>query len=182
MSARFYHAVVEFFFHHARRIPPQPAKLEVHYEHDRSRAGPIVSYFIRYFADRPITTKHINQGLQALDPSFKIDLGELLRGDAALGQLEVNQAKGDMFEDDLRQTVGMVQQTGRGQQIVPRLMASQAIVVVAVEWNERGQDVTMDMLAPLWSVLAQLSPGLSQWDGNGIFDGGTQLVDLSAAR
>ncbi len=141
-----------------------------------------MSYFIRYFADRPITAKHIHQGLQAIDPTFKIDLGELLRGDAALGQLEVNQAKGDMFEDDLRQTVGMVQQTGGGQQVVPRLMASQAIVVVSVEWSERGQDVTMDMLAPLWSVLAQLSPGLSQWDGNGIFDGGTQLVDLSAQR
>ena len=176
------HDPVEFFCTHARRASPQPAKLGVHSGHVRSRAGPIVSYFIRYFADRPITAKHIHQGLQALDPTFKIDLSELLRGDAALGQLEVNQAKGDMFEDDLRQTVGMVQQTGGGQQVVPRLMASQAIVVVSVEWSERGQDVTMDMLAPLWSVLAQLSPGLSQWDGNGIFDGGTQLVDLSAQR
>ena len=181
MGARL-HRAVDFFCIHAHHAPPQLANLDVHSPHVRSRAGPIVSYFIRYFADRPITAKNIHQGLQALDPTFKIDLGELVRGDAALGQLEVNQAKGDMFEDDLRQTVGMVQQTGGGQQVVPRLMASQAIVVVAVEWNERGQDVTMDMLAPLWSVLAQLSPGLSQWDGNGIFDGGTQVVDLSAAR
>ncbi|HPH67799.1 MAG TPA: hypothetical protein PLF40_18705 [Kofleriaceae bacterium] len=143
-------------------------------------AGLFVNYFIRYFADRPITSKAIHQALQAFDPTFKIDLGELVRGETALGQVEVNMAKGDMFEDDLRQTVRLVQQAGGSPKAVPRLMASQAIVVVCVDWQARGQEATMDLIAPLWSVLNQLSPGLSQWDGNGIFDGSTQVVDLRA--
>jgi hypothetical protein len=87
-----------------------------------------VSYFIRYFADQPITAKAIHQGLQAVDPTFKIDLGELVRGEAPLGQLEVNQAQGDLFVDDLRQTLGLVERTGQGKSVAPRLRASRAMV------------------------------------------------------
>jgi hypothetical protein len=141
-----------------------------------------VSYYIRYFAAQPITSKAIHQGLQAYDPQFKIDLGELLRGDTSLGQVEVNQAQGDMFEDDLAQTLRMVAASGHGQAVVPRLRAARSIVVINLEWGALGSEQVLAMAAPLWSVLAQLSPGLSMWDGNGIFDGQQQLVDLSAVR
>jgi hypothetical protein len=141
-----------------------------------------VSYYIRYFAAQPITSKAIHQALQAVDPTFKIDLGELVRGDTSLGQIEVNQAKGDMFEDDLAQTLRMVAASGRGQAVAPRLQAARSIVVINLEWGAMGSEAVMDLAAPLWGALAQLSPGLSLWDGNGIFDGGQQLVDLSAVR
>ncbi|MBP6629581.1 MAG: hypothetical protein KBG28_12680 [Kofleriaceae bacterium] len=140
-----------------------------------------MSYYIRYFATRPISAKAIHQGLQAVDPTFKIDLGELVRGEVALGQVEVNQAQGDLFEDDLRQTVSLVEATGNGAAVVPRLRAAAAIVVVGLEWNGRSPDDTLALVAPLWNVLAQLSPGLSQWEGSGVFDGGQCLVDLSAS-
>jgi hypothetical protein len=138
-----------------------------------------VAYFVRYFAAQPITTKAVQQALQAHDPAFKIDLGELMRGETALGQVEVNQASGDLFEDDLRHTIAAVEATGHGQAVVPRLRASRAIVVVGLEWADRGHEVTLQMVAPLWSALRQLSPGLAQWDGNGIFDGDHRVVDLS---
>ncbi len=139
-----------------------------------------MGYYVRYFAAQPLTTKAIEQTLKQFDPSFKIDLGELLRGDAALGQLEVNQAGGDLFEDDLRYTVSAVEATGQGMAVVPRLRASRGIVVVNLEWGDRGTDETLQLVAPLWSALQHLSPGLAQWDGNGIFDGGHRVVDLSA--
>jgi hypothetical protein len=138
-----------------------------------------VSYYIRYFAAQPITSKAIHQGLQAQDPQFKIDLGELVRGDASLGQIEVNQAQGDMFEDDLAQTLRLVAASGHGQAVVPRLRAARSIVVINLEWQALGSEAVLGLAAPLWVVLAQLSPGLSLWDGNGIFDGAQQLVDLS---
>lgn len=141
-----------------------------------------MAYFVRYFAAQPITTKAVQQALQAYDPAFKIDLGELMRGETALGQVEVNQASGDLFEDDLRSTIATVEAAGNGHAVVPRLRASRAIVVVNLEWADRGPDATLQMVAPLWSALRQLSPGLSQWDGNGIFDGDQRIVDLSQRR
>jgi hypothetical protein len=103
-----------------------------------------------------------------------------VRGEASLGQIEVNQAQGDMFEDDLAQTLRMVAASGQGQAVVPRLRGARSIVVINLEWGALGSEAVMEMAAPLWTVLAQLSPGLSLWDGNGIFDGGQRLVDLSA--
>lgn len=140
-----------------------------------------MGYYVRYFAAQPITTKAVQQALQAIDPAFKIDLGELLRGEAALGQVEVNQASGDLFEDDLRHTIQAVEAAG-GMAVVPKLRASRAIVVVTLEWAERGPDATLQLVAPLWTALRQLSPGLAQWDGNGIFEGDQRVVDLSARR
>jgi len=141
-----------------------------------------VSYYIRYFAAKPVTSKAIHQALQAVDPSFKIDLGELIRGETSLGQIEVNQAQGDMFDDDLAHTLRLVAATGGGQAVVPRLQAARSIVVINLEWGALGSEAVLELAAPLWPVLAGLAPGLSQWDGNGIFDGGQQLVDLGAVR
>lgn len=148
----------------------------------RATIGDDVSYYIRYFAAQPVTTKAIQQALQALDPRFKIDLGELMHGESSLGQIEVNQAQGDMFEDDLAHTLRMVAATGQGHAVVPRLKGARAIVVINLEWGALGQDAVMELAAPLWTALAKLSPGISLWDGNGIFDGDQQLVDLSAVR
>ncbi len=141
-----------------------------------------MSYYIRYFAAQPVTSKAIQQTLQAIDPAMKIDLGELMRGETSLGQIEVNQARGDLFEDDLRQTLQMVAASGHGHAVVPRLQSAAAIVVVNLEWADLGSDTVLAQVAPLWSALAHLSPGLSQWEGNGIFDGSQRLVDLSAVR
>ncbi len=138
-----------------------------------------MSYYIRYFAAQPITSKAIHQGLQAMDPTFKIDLGELIRGDVSLGQIEVNQAGGDMFNDDLAHIGQQVGASAGGQAVMPRLRGAKSIVVVALEWGALGSEAVMDLVAPLWDVLARMSPGLSHWDGSGVFDGGQQLVDLS---
>jgi len=137
-----------------------------------------VSYYIRYFAAQPITSKAIHQGLQAMDPTFKIDLGELIRGDTSLGQIEVNQAGGDMFNDDLAHTLQLISSRAGGPGATPRLRSARSIVVVSLEWGALGSEAVMELAAPLWSVLARLSPGLSCWDASGIFDGDQPLVDL----
>lgn len=137
-----------------------------------------VGYLVRYYAAQPLTSKALHQALQAADPSMKIDLGELLHGEQSLGQVEVNQASGDLFEDDLRSTIGIIEATGQGAAVVPRLRASRAVVVADLDWGTRGPDATLALVAPLWAALRQLSPGLSQWDGHGLYDGDHCLVDL----
>lgn len=139
---------------------------------------PAVGYMVRYYAAQPITSKALHQALQAVDPALKIDLGELLHGDQSLGQVEVNQASGDLFEDDLRNTIRVVESTGQGAAVVPRLRASRAVVVADLDWGTRGPDATLALVAPLWNVLRQLSPGLAQWDGHGMYDGDQCVVDL----
>ena len=79
-----------------------------------------VSYYIRYFSAQPITSKAIHQGLQAMDPTL-IDLGELIRGETSLGQIEVNQAGGDMFNDDLAHTLQLISSLAGGQAATPQL-------------------------------------------------------------
>jgi hypothetical protein len=143
-----------------------------------SRNDPPVAYYVRYFAAQPLTTKGIQQALQAIDPSFRVDLGELLRGDVRLGEIEVNAARGDLFEDDLRVTLQAVEATGHGHAVIPRLRASSAIVVVNLDWQGGDPSATLRLVEPLWTALAQLSPGLSQWDGHGIYDNGQQVVSF----
>ncbi len=138
-----------------------------------------MSYYIRYFASQPITAKQIHQGLQAVDPTFKIDLGELVRGDVSLGQIEANQAGDDLFNDDVARTLQLVGSRSGGAAAVPRLKAARTIVVVGLDWGSLGSETVLGLAAPLWDVLARLSPGLSHWDDSGIFDGGQPLVDLS---
>ena len=65
-----------------------------------------VSSYVRYFADQPIVLKAISTGLVGLDPQFKIDGGEIMRGKELLGEIEICSSGSDLFAEDLATKIG----------------------------------------------------------------------------
>ena len=135
---------------------------------------------MRYFADGTISLKAITSGLKQIDPVFKIDGGELTRGEDLLGEIEISSAGSDLFDEDLAAFIGHVENSGapatRG--VSERLRAAQAIVTLNVLDSPRDPNLTWEMLGPLWSVLPTLATGLTQVDGRGFYDGAELLVPL----
>ena len=136
---------------------------------------------MRYFADGVVTLKAIGTGLGGIDPQFKIDGGELLRGKDILAEIEINTTGSDLFAEDLATKVRELERisTPAAQQVIARLQRTQSIVTLHVMDGERDPGVTWDLLGPLWSVLPALSTGLTQSDGQGFYDGSQLVVAMA---
>lgn len=140
-----------------------------------------MSYYVRYFADQAVTLKAIGTGLSGVDPQFKIDGGELMRGPELLGELEISASGSDLFAEDLASKIAELERLTNpaARQVITRLRAVKAIVTLRVLDGERDPDVTWDLITPLWSVLPTLSTGLTQSDGQGFYDGSQLVIALA---
>jgi hypothetical protein len=139
-----------------------------------------VGYYVRYFADSVVTLKAISGALVRLDPTFKIDGGELMRGKEMLGEIEINATGSDLFAEDLAAKVGDLQRVGgpAAAHVMQRLRSTSSIVTLNVLDGDRDPAITWEMLGPLWTVLPSLSTGLTQMDGQGFYDGSQLIVAL----
>ncbi len=139
-----------------------------------------MGYHVRFFADAIVSLKAIANGLKAVDPTFKIDGGELTRGPELLGELEISAAPSDLFDEDLAAHVGQLERLGSpaAQQVIGRLRATRSIVTLHILDGERDPAVTWQQLGPLWTVLPSISTGLTQSDGQGFYDGSQLLVAM----
>jgi hypothetical protein len=139
-----------------------------------------VSFYIRYFADGVVSLKAIANGLKAIDPSFKIDGGELTRGPEMLGEVEINGAGSDLFGEEIQTQAGALNQIGgqAAQWIVSRLQHTQSVVVISVLDGDRDPAVTWELLQPIWTVLPGISPGLTYVDGQGFYEGPQLILQM----
>lgn len=140
-----------------------------------------MSYCVRYFADQPILLKAIGTKLAGVDPQFKIDGGELMRGAELLGELEICAWGSDLFDEDLAAKIADLERvaTPAAQQVIAWLRSTKAIVTLRVLDGERDPAVTWDLISPLWAVLPTLSAGLTQSDGQGFYNGSELVVALA---
>ncbi len=139
-----------------------------------------MSYYLRYFADRAMTLKAIGAGLTAVDPTFKIDGGDLMRGKDILAEIEINSLGSDLFGEDLTAKLADLEraQHPNARHVIARLRGSQAIVTLHILDSALDPDVAWEMLSPVWTVLPALSPGLTQSDGQGFYDGSQLVISL----
>jgi hypothetical protein len=135
---------------------------------------------MRYFADGVITLKAIAKGLVAIDPEFKIDGGDLMRGKELLAEIELSDPSSDLGEADTATQIEQLEQVGSAaaQQVIARLRTARSIVTLRVLDGERDPAVTWSLLGPLWTILPSLSTGLRQSDGQGFYLGSRLLVPL----
>jgi hypothetical protein len=126
---------------------------------------------MRYFADGSLGLDVIKKALSAEDPTFKIDGGEVSRGGQLLAEIEINKPGSDMFSDDINGMMWKLQHAGASQ-VMQRIQGTQAVLAVQIL---DGAPNAMELLNPLWSVLARLASGLWHVDGQGFYDEG-QLV------
>lgn len=140
---------------------------------------------MRYYPARPIELAAIREALTAADPRFRVG-DELHLGDELLGELEINVRGGELFDDELDEQLEELEGLDEDDadpdavaQIVQQLQACDRVIVLRVLWQGRDADATLDMIAPLWTTLRALSPGLLQADGEGYYGpDGELLVEL----
>lgn len=126
---------------------------------------------MRYFADAPLALDVLKKSLGAEDPTFKIDGGEVSRGDQLLAEIEINKPGSDMFADDIHGMLQKLEHAG-AVQLAPRIQGTQAVLAVQLLDNAPN---AMELLGPFWNVLARLATGLWHVEGHGFYDQG-QLI------
>ena len=132
-----------------------------------------MSYYVRFFAESPITLKALSTGIKSANPQYKVDGGDLMVGTDVIAEIGVDSAGSDMFTEDLNVWLGSVQRIGgeAAQWVSGRLQASHSIVTIKLD-----PSLNWDLLGPLWSTLASLATGLTQVDGQGFYDGANLVL------
>lgn len=135
-----------------------------------------MSYYVRYFAESPVTIKALGTAIKGIDAQYKIDGGDLMRGTDVLAEITVDSAGSDLFVEELNARLAPLGQLGgeAAQYVGSRLRSAQSIVAVRVD-----PSVNWDLLRPLWSALPSISTGLTQVDGQGFYDGANLIVAIA---
>jgi hypothetical protein len=127
---------------------------------------------MRFFADAGLTLADLKSRLAAADRSFKIDGGEVMRGQETLAEIEINRPGSDMFADDVSQMCGQLQALGpQAYNVMARIQNTQAILAVQMLAGS-----SMEALGPFWQVLQQLSTGLWHIPNQGLYENGQFIV------
>lgn len=135
-----------------------------------------MSYYVRYFAENPVTLKALSAAIKSIAPDYKIDGGDLMRGQDVLAEIGVDSAGSDLFVEELNSRLWSVAQVGgqAAQWVTSRIRGTQSIISVrvdpAVEW---------DLLGPLWQSMTSLASGLTQIDGQGFYDGSNLVIQTA---
>ncbi len=135
-----------------------------------------MSYYVRYFAESPVTLKALSAGIKSIAPDYKIDGGDLMRGQDVLAEIGVDSAGSDLFVEELNARLGAVAQVGgqAAQWVTSRIRGTQSIISVRVD-----PAVNWDLLDPLWQSMTNLAPGLTQVDGQGFYEGSNLVLQTS---
>jgi hypothetical protein len=135
-----------------------------------------MSYYVRYFAESPVTLKALSAAIKSSAPDYKIDGGDLMRGQDVLAEIGVDSAGSDLFVEELNTHLGAIAQIGgpAAHGVTSRIRGTQSIISVRVD-----PAVNWDLLGPLWQSMASLARGLTQVDGQGFYDGGNLVMQTA---
>jgi len=148
-----------------------------------------VGYYMRFlFAreDEPLTVDLVERGLGELDPAYvlrraegaKGEQADLLHDGALFGELEINRAGSELFDEEreeLMESLAAVEDPAQ-QEVLGFLEQVRGAVVVRVLWQGREAEPTLERLDPLWGWLFERAEGLLQADGEGYYDAEGDLV------
>jgi hypothetical protein len=135
-----------------------------------------MSYYVRYFAESPITLKALSASIKSIAADYKIDGGDLMRGQDVLAEVGVDSAGSDLFVEELNARLAAVAQVGgqAAQWVSSRIQGTQSIISVRVD-----PAVSWDLLGPLWQSMTRLATGLTEVDGQGFYDGSNLVVQMA---
>jgi hypothetical protein len=139
-----------------------------------------MGYSMRFFVEdgQPLTIDELSNGLRAIDREFRIEAdGGVRLGEELLGQMTIDVAGEELFQDEIDAFVEMIQDTeeeGR-EGVAGRLREVTAMLTVRVVMERRTLAQTLAMLDPLWAWLLVHRRGLVQADGEGFYED-TELI------
>jgi len=135
-----------------------------------------MTYYVRYFAETPVSLKGLATAIKSIDVQYKIDGGDLMRGTDVLAEIGIDAAGSDLFVEEIGMRLAAIDQLGgqAAQWVGARLRGAQSIVAVRID-----PAVDWELLNPLWTSLSSLSTGLTQVDGQGFYDGGDLVGSIA---
>jgi hypothetical protein len=138
-----------------------------------------MSYFMRYISTdaTPITLAQLEQGLQAVNPTYRVVDSVLHLGDEVYGDIEINYPSDELFADEIAELQEAVRDAHGKQKRVVLNVLQQATTIIAVQvlYQNREIETTLQALDPLWTWLFTNRQGLLQVDGEGYY-AGTKLL------
>jgi len=135
-----------------------------------------MSYYVRYFAESPVTLKALSAAIKSVAPDYKIDGGDLMRGSDVLAEIGIDSVGSDLFVEELNARLGAISQIGgqAAQWVGARIQGAQSIVAIRID-----PAINWDLLGPLWTTLPTMATGLTQVDGQGYYDGGNLIINIA---
>jgi hypothetical protein len=146
-----------------------------------------MGYYMRYITTdkQEITIALLESVLKQIDPQYSIanaqttssQSGDLMYGNEIYGQIEINSAGDNLFEEELEELKELLEDSkGKGKKIVSQTLSNaKTTVAIQVLWQERETEATLSKIDPIWKWLFANRKGLLQPDGEGYYDG-TKLI------
>ncbi len=148
-----------------------------------------MGYYMRYITTdaAPITLAAIEKALQEIDADYSIintelgDLGDLMHQEMLCGQIEINRADDDIFEDDCQELKELVQgiDDPNEQTVLDTLEKARAIIAVEAIWDESDSETVLEKIDLLWDWLFATHTGLLQADNDGFYDQDGLILELN---
>jgi hypothetical protein len=148
-----------------------------------------MGYYMRYITTdtASITLANIEKALKEIDSDYSIintqldDLGDLMYQQDLCGQIEINRADDDIFEDDRQELKELVQGIGNPNEKIVLDTLEKACTIVAVEaiWEDSDADAVLAKIDPLWDWLFTAHEGLLQADNDGFYNQADLILELN---
>ena len=138
-----------------------------------------MGYYLRYISDDPqrITLTMLEEGLKTSDGLHPV---QQAWSEMICGQVEINTAGDDIFEDDIGELIAWVAggDSPAEQQIVAVLKNAQTMIAVEAEWAGNESEATLAKIDPVWDWLFDHFHGLLQADNEGFYDRNGLILPL----
>lgn len=141
-----------------------------------------MGYYMRFFdtSNSPLTIKAIENGLKTYDAAYRLDIpavaaipqADVYLGDELYGEIELQQSGDGLFEDEIQQWRGSLEDSDgdHRERVRDVVHGTKQIVCVRVLSQGRDSETTLRGLEPLWAWLFANREGLLHADGEGFYD------------
>jgi hypothetical protein len=140
-----------------------------------------MGYYMRFISndERKLSLKELESALKEYDSSYKVERGEdddsegtLTYADGVYGQLEVNEKRDGVFEDEIEMLKENVENTEgeNKQRVLDVLEKASSLLFVRVLNQGRSDEETLEKINPIWGWLFKNRNGLAHADYEGYYD------------
>lgn len=145
-----------------------------------------MSFYLRQITAGEVPTiEHIalsvmkNGGEIAFSEADADGISTIFAGDFVVGELEVNVKGSELFEEEVAEfTERLSGASGDIDRVKAAFADATCIVAIQVLFEERAPEDVMNDLLPLMTWLQENCPGLTQSDGEGIYDGQELILEI----
>lgn len=153
-----------------------------------------MGYYMRYFIPKSaqtITLPQIHDALTRIDAKYAIQIdstdpnfGDIAYGERVLGEIEINTAGDEIFEEEMEDFLELLNHSKDDQKaiIIQNMQSSGQMVAISAIWRDGDADdadVVHNHLDPLWDWLDTHYEGMLHRDADGFYHGQTLILEMN---